>query len=919
MRGSRTEVSPLVSDASFLLVEAPSDLVELRAAVRLSGSASRTRDGELPYGYIGCGPARRQAESVGESSRAPTTEGLKGMGKKNRRRPQQRRITESAADSHAQAVLKSVGAQLSLRAELLSADDPSARAEKLLADAIDELSTAIVEFDPVRVIEVARVRCLPWSFLPQAGASEAGLTRAEVLALLALTSHANRVGEAGPTTTELAGGEEASRGSLHAQPITDAVFGRIDAVDTILNLAQAKDLLNADPEDAIGLITAKIRGAEVWIRNSSYPDRVEITVRELFSDEGVDQALRARLGFGVDEALLALQGCHQMQVDRFSARMEKWRDDMTGAMQAHPHGLNEEERSRWIGQWQAFWEPESEFVTLSAQEIADHTGLDGATVQATLEFFALDLDGSTPRSVINAFTAGDNPLRTNPVIAGTDGRFMLVHDAHIVVAVREAFEQYLKGTPTWDQYQAHRGKVLEKRTETALARVLPEATALHGFEYYVPATEAEEAGPVEGYTKRVEGDHLLVLDDVAIIVEDKAVAVAPAARAGDTRRLRNDLTRIIERAITQARRLRDRIETDRGLRLHGAEWMDLSSIREIHTVAVSLEDLAATTTGTAELIRAGFIDKDCIAWTVSLHDLDLISELIDHPAEFLLYLRRRTDPLATVLYTASDELDLFLHFQQKGLYVEPDPDELRKKLPFLPAATAAERRRFKRQTPEYITSLTDQLDVWHRQRIASTASSTHGASAGPGLDFETTPTGRAAMASSPLRPLLDDLRASRTFAWLSIGATLLSAATDAQKRMARIPRDLLKHPFGDGRGRSMTIPIVDVRGDGWLLAWITRPPTRSLDDFATEMSIYIQAKAHQLGMRRAAAFLYDEATGVLAHTLFASHLGEPTPEVLAALGKLRPADAWSATPPPAAKARAGGRSTAKRKAKRSHR
>jgi hypothetical protein len=134
--------------------------------------------------------------------------------------------------------------------------------------------------------------------------------------------------------------------------------------------------------------------------------------------------------------------------------------------------------------------------------------------------------------------------------------------------------------------------------------------------------------------------------------------------------------------------------------------------------------------------------------------------------------------------------------------------------------------------------------------------------------------------------------------------------------MARIPRDLLKNPFEDGRGRSMTMPIVDVRGDGWLLAWITRPPTKDFDDVANEMSIYIQAKAHQWGMRRAAAFLCDEATGALARTLYESHLGEPTPEVLAALAKLRPADASSASLPPKAKARAGGRSAAKRKRKR---
>lgn len=838
-----------------------------------------------------------------------------GKGKRNRRPPQQRRATQPAADPHLKAVLKTLGAQLSLSRELLSADDPLAEADQQLAEAIDDLTTAIAQFDPVRVIEVARIRCLPWSFLP-ASASEAGPTRAEVIALLAVTGHASLAGEVGPASPMRAESYEPSHQPLQAQPITDAVYGRIEAVDAILQLEQAKALLEADPEDTFGFITAKMRGSEVWMRNSSYPDQVEITVRELFSD-GVDQAIKAGLGFGVDEAFRALQGCHQMQVDRFSARMSKWRDDMTGAMQAHPHGLNEEERAHWIGEWQAFWEPESRFVTLSAQEVAEHTDLDPAAVQAALEFFALDLSGATPRSVIRAFAAGDNPLRTNPVIASMDGRFMLVHDAHIVVAVREALEQYLKGTRDWEKYQAHRGKVLEERTATTLARVLSGATALHGFEYFVPATEAEEAGPVEGYTKRVEGDHLFILDDVVVIVEDKAVAVAPAARAGDTRRLRNDLTRIVERAVSQARRLRDRIEADRGLRLHGAEWMDLSAVREIHTVAVSLEDLAATTTGTAELIRAGLIDKDCIAWTVSLHDLDLITELIDHPSEFLLYLRRRTDPLATVIYTAPDELDLFLHFQQKGLYVEPDPDELRKQFPSLPAPSAAERRRFKRQKPQYITSLTDQLDAWHRQGIAATPDSTHGAVTVQELDLEMAPgVEKPAMLPSPLRELLDELRVSKTFAWLSIGATLLSGATAAQEQMARIPRDLLRNPFDDGRGRSMTLPIADVRGDGWLLAWITRPAPRDFNDFSNEMSTYIQAKARQWGMRRAAAFVYDETTGVLARTLYESHLGEPTPEVLAAMAKLQPADASSTPVPPKAKASAGGRAPRKRKRKR---
>ena len=229
------------------------------------------------------------------------------------------------------------------------------------------------------------------------------MTRAEVLTLLAITGYRNLAGKAGPPASlEPPECQESSCRDLRAQPITDAVYSRIETVDAILHLEQAKALLDRDPEDEIGFITAKVRGAEVWMRNSSYPDQVEITVRELFANEDIDQALKADLGFGVDEAFRALQGCYEMQVDRFSARIDKWRDNMTGAMQAHPQGLNEEERAHWIGQWQDFWEPESQFVTVSAQEVADYTGLDSATAQAVFEFFAMDLSGSTPRSVIDA-------------------------------------------------------------------------------------------------------------------------------------------------------------------------------------------------------------------------------------------------------------------------------------------------------------------------------------------------------------------------------------------------------------------------------------------------------------------------------------------------------------------------------------
>jgi hypothetical protein len=96
-----------------------------------------------------------------------------------------------------------------------------------------------------------------------------------------------------------------------------------------------------------------------------------------------------------------------------------------------------------------------------------------------------------------------------------------------------------------------------------------------------------------------------------------------------------------------------------------------------------------------------------------LNDLDLITQLIDRPAEFLLYLQRRRHPAATAMYIAPDELDLFLYFLRTGLYVEPEPEMIAAELEWIGQTRTADRRRHAAQSPALVTSHTDQLDAWY--------------------------------------------------------------------------------------------------------------------------------------------------------------------------------------------------------------
>ena len=206
---------------------------------------------------------------------------------------------------------------------------------------------------------------------------------------------------------------------------------------------------------------------------------------------------------------------------------------------------------------------------------------------------------------------------------------------------------------------------------------------------------------------------MFVLHDVAFLVEDKAIPLSDRSRTGEVNPLRRNLASAITKGAEQAGRMKQQIVEDHGLRLRDGTWLDLADVREIHSVVTSLDDMPGIATASAKLVGAGLLPPDNIPWTVSLNDLDLIAQLVDRPAEFLLYVRRRTEPRATEMFMAVDELDLFLLVFRMGLYVEPDPEVASREMPWLGKPRTADVRRFKEQVPGLVTSHTDDLDAWY--------------------------------------------------------------------------------------------------------------------------------------------------------------------------------------------------------------
>ncbi len=660
-------------------------------------------------------------------------------------------------------------------------------------------------------------------------------------------------------------------------------------------------LFGADPSDPFAQVAYSSVQREIAVRNPIYPHMLLDSLRGLFDDPEVAADCMDTLGFTGLEAVEVMEAVRVLAIQRLAVRFDRLlaaRDATVPILEAHRTDAVDQASSHSesaapldpaaVAVITEMFEAIQDLTTnvaqaaiIDLQAVSEQAGVEPETALAVLSAFTLkatsDLDG-----VLERFFRGDNPLRTAPIVADAQGRLMLVHDGLALPAVREVLETALKAAGRLAAYERHRGRWVEKTALDLLEGALPGAKIRRSFDYFIPDPTAgvPQTHPAD-FTKRVEADGLVLLDDVAFIVEVKAVALTAEARGGVVRRLRGKLRDIITEAADQAARLRERIIEDRQLRLGNGQLIDLSGVREIHTIAVGLEDLSGVSTATAMLVNSGVLTPGQVPWTVSLHDLRIICELVDRPSELLLYLRRRTHPETTLKFLAVDELDFYMHFLYHGLYVEPDPRQVAEDLPWTGRPTQAALQRRANQRRELITSLTEPLDAWYQLQLDPTA---------PVAD-------KPRMPGTPeFLKLVDEVTATSASGWLSTGAILLEGSTSARREFGRYARDLGRLVRQDGRHHSATQLLVDTHGSSFVLAWVCGGRHETPEQTMRMLGGYLAAKKHQLKAPRAALMLFDSSGRELIQLQFDNREPGPDPALDAAAARLLPPTARRKVP-----------------------
>ncbi|MPQ96475.1 hypothetical protein GB931_00770 [Modestobacter sp. I12A-02628] len=632
--------------------------------------------------------------------------------------------------------------------------------------------------------------------------------------------------------------------------------GRI--VDCCRTLAVFRGRLSKLP---LASLAGEFLGYELSVRGRQYQSVAEELNSGLLKDPTVSKIMADVLGFTVDVMRLTRTASLQLFNQRFFGARDRIGDLVQSGV--NPTELEAEAARR---DYNLMLNECRLFGAVSSADVSALAGIEQDSARRILEFFATARPETTEPGMVDRYRLGRT---TGPGGSIRDGdEYLILNGFMAEDELRRNLERGFlaaaaaggRAAPAWDKYVRRRAAFSETMTGSTIGRLLggaqPRWTGQHYLGPVDPADHAEFASgrtPVAGEGRTFESDLLFIVDGVALCVEVKAGSITEKARSGNAQRLAADLQKTLSEANTQANRLATLVKSNNGVWASDGSWLDLSAVQEIHSVVVMLDDMGPLSLAMNELAQQGVIATTDVPWIVSLHDLIVFSRTIDHPAQFLEYVRRRRGRKLATMVVGADELDMLMWFMTGGMFFEPDPDEVSAQVPVLRRVRPSEIRRFEDEGRVHLGTLTDPLDAW----IYSTEGTSHRAAPKPTRREE--PWVEAYLAAS---------ESAQWPGWLRTGADLVSLSRSSQRHIGKSLKTVRRLARTADRERSLTTHGTTPYGSWLLTLAVARAgvPVGHLVD-------YIEAKQYQTASNRALLLIY-RPDGSIATS---QYRGEPQP------------------------------------------
>jgi hypothetical protein len=261
----------------------------------------------------------------------------------------------------------------------------------------------------------------------------------------------------------------------------------------------------------------------------------------------------------------------------------------------------------------------------------------------------------------------DNIIFYKPIIKLDDNTFFLpkpdfLHDKLDSLLEFLLEEEKQTHSTIWNQFIELKSNFLETKSIEFFSRVFPEKCLFPNACYWIGRD-------------RMEVDLLIVYDNKIIIIESKSGKLPLSAKRDGQEKLQKRLIDLIQKALLQATGARDYIKSQPLVQFWNkskdkilVEINSSDTAYEFFFIGVTLEHLGLIGTSLKNIDAFNFFQAGEYPWSVYLHDLDVVTDLLDEPIYFIHYLEQRMIAQTENIFSSPLELSLLGYYLTHGTF-----------------------------------------------------------------------------------------------------------------------------------------------------------------------------------------------------------------------------------------------------------
>ncbi|MEH0021583.1 MAG: PepSY domain-containing protein [Desulfobacter sp.] len=431
--------------------------------------------------------------------------------------------------------------------------------------------------------------------------------------------------------------------------------------------------LEMDEEElAILRLQEKIRGNTESVRNWGYFQQVVQISKELY--ETFDPKMKSHFGFSITELIEVFENMVSRTEQKHTERMMRFRKlfsiknrkklvqtyfEMADLPKSETENfllhLNKKSYSQESLKASLICHDDLslyENFIFNPNIIANELNINEKTIQLIFKQFSLSPGELSDHNTEFLFL--NNPVWHKPLIQIEEDTFFCPIPQLFFSFIFESVDSLIE---TMDKKSLHnrRSLYLESKIEQIVKRRFPEANTLKSIKWKLD-------------DRVYETDLVTHIDSYAIIIEAKSGKISDTALRGAPKRIKRHIEEYFIAPNEQSKRFKGQIEALINDQTKYDELRTIlplgeNGIRKVLRLSITLENFAAIQSNLNSLKKTGWFPTEfepCPTMTVS--DLEVLFDIIEHPVQIIHYLQRRTSIEKSVDYSG-DEIDLI------GLYI----------------------------------------------------------------------------------------------------------------------------------------------------------------------------------------------------------------------------------------------------------